>query len=188
MNDRAPPMKPTPTPEMIDAFIIAKESADRRLYGFHNLGRHFILDGTTEVWFTASDDYEVGHAAMMAQLERLRVDAALSTALSVPAAAVVGEPERDALRRRIYADLAKEGGGTWATYVCMDIFALEDAAFKAGKEDAPSAPDELRRIGAQMSNILFNLSQGGDIPERFRKQFRDLTREWDAALGGASHD
>lgn len=86
-------MKPTPTPEMIDAFIIAKESADRRLYGFHNLGRHFILDGTTEVWFTASDDYEVGHAVMMAQLEHLRVEAALSAALSVqPAAAVVGEP------------------------------------------------------------------------------------------------
>ena len=85
-------MKPAPTPEMIDAFIIAKESADRRLYGFHNLGRHFILDGTTEVWFTASDDYEVGHAAMMAQLERLRMEAALSAALSQPAAAVVGDP------------------------------------------------------------------------------------------------
>lgn len=67
--------------------------------------------------------------------------AGLSAALSVPAEAVVGEPERDAMRRRIYADLAKEGGGTWATYVCMDIVALEDAAFEAGKDAAPSAPE-----------------------------------------------
>lgn len=66
--------------------------------------------------------------------------------------------------------------------------AIAKADHRSTISAAPSAPDELRRIGAQMSNILFNLSQGGDIPERFRKQFRDLTREWDAALGGASHE
>lgn len=70
------------TDELVDAFVIAEDRAARRLCGSHNLGRHFILDGTKEVWFTVSDDYEVGHAAMMDQIKRLKVESALSDALS----------------------------------------------------------------------------------------------------------
>ncbi|OCP01325.1 MULTISPECIES: hypothetical protein [unclassified Ensifer] len=55
---------------------------------------------------------------------------------SIVAPVAVGDGERDAMRRRIYDDLAQEGGGTWATYVCMDIDALERAAFEAGKLSA----------------------------------------------------
>lgn len=79
---------PNITPEMIETYILAKDHADRALHGFHNLGRHFILEGTNEVWFMASDDYEVGHAAMMAELDRLRVSRALEAALSAQPVAV----------------------------------------------------------------------------------------------------
>ena len=65
MNDRAPPMKPTPTQEMIDAGAKA-----------------MFAHGDEGLWQSCtSKDFWRGYA-----------EAALSAALSVPAAAVVGEP------------------------------------------------------------------------------------------------
>lgn len=61
MNDQAPPMKPTPTPEMIEAACAA------------------VILGEDE-------DGNPVH------LQPSEAEAALSAALSVPAAAVVGEP------------------------------------------------------------------------------------------------
>ena len=110
-----------------------------------------MIDAGEPIAYASSKEWRKNHLMSAAQhksaLSKNVVDfdiplyAHPSAALSVPAAAVVGETERDAMRRRIYADLAKEGGGTWATYVCMDIVALEDVAFEAGKVAAPSAPD-----------------------------------------------
>lgn len=173
-------MKPTPTPEMIDAFIIAKESADRRLYGFHNLGRHFILDGTTEVWFTASDDYEVGHAAMMAQLERLRMEAALSAALSVqPAAAVVGEPVAwmhptanwsDVDRQKILNHCVKDGDMPVPLYA------------------APSAPEGWQPIETAPKDGTEILAYGYARCDGSRYANGQHIAWWDAELGWTGRD
>ncbi len=37
-----------------------------------------------------------------------------------------------------------------------------------------------RNVGHQMSNVFFNLKQDASIPERYRTQFDELQKAWDA--------
>lgn len=48
-----------------------------------------------------------------------------------------------------------------------------------------SRQDELRRLGAQMSNVLFNLAQTAVLSVSNREMMKELTRQWDAAVGAA---
>ena len=49
-------------------------------------------------------------------------------------------------------------------------------------------PDELRRIGAQMANVMYNLAQrpGAALTPEYVRVMDDLRKQWDAAAG-ASH-
>ncbi|SMF65462.1 hypothetical protein SAMN02982989_3362 [Xaviernesmea oryzae] len=42
--------------------------------------------------------------------------------------------------------------------------------------------DDLRRIGAHMATVMFNLAQGGSLPFGTRDLLRDLQRQWDEAV------
>ncbi len=42
--------------------------------------------------------------------------------------------------------------------------------------------DNLRRIGAQMATMMFNLSQGANLPAQTRETMREMQREWDDAV------
>lgn len=137
------------TSEMLDAYIIAKDSADRRFHGFHNLGRHYILDGSTEVWFTASDDYEAGYTAMVSELERLRVKSALSAAFGLP----LGGSEAKGSIRMVLGDMP--------SYGCCSandmLRAVTDAIFGSRDFSLLRDIDNDRPIGHQVvPNINFN--------------------------------
>lgn len=48
-------------------------------------------------------------------------------------------------------------------------------------------PDELRRIGAQMANVMYNLAQrpGEPLTPEYVKVMDDLRKQWDAAASGS---
>ena len=75
------------TEAQIEAYRRAKQIAHGCIYGCYNKyeNRHYIVDRSHEVWSMCSDDYEAGHAAMTAEVDRLRDSAALSAVLSVNA-------------------------------------------------------------------------------------------------------
>lgn len=48
-------------------------------------------------------------------------------------------------------------------------------------------PDELRRIGNQMANVMYQLAQrpGDALTPQVAAVMDDLRKQWDAAIGGA---
>ncbi len=39
--------------------------------------------------------------------------------------------------------------------------------------------DELIRIGQQMSNWMYNMAQQGSLPEKMRREMKELQTQWD---------
>ena len=121
--------------------------------------------------------------------------AALSVQL---AAAVVGEPEGWTLVPIVPTQRMIDAGKQWTkpSYI-----------YDAMLEAAPSPPDgagrkqnaltylscafaeishrqdELRRLGAQMSNVIYNLAQTADLSVANREAMKELASQWDAAVG-----
>jgi hypothetical protein len=132
-------VKPKPLewkPNATDTFCRACWFAAHPYGGYHIYERDTNGKGRIRYFtspiaaLTEYSSLEDAKAAAQADYEQ-RIMSALSTHPQL------GEDERSNLRRRIYRVLANEGGGTWATYVCIDIGALERAAFEAGKSTPP---------------------------------------------------
>ncbi|MGF6157823.1 hypothetical protein M2267_003082 [Ensifer sp. KUDG1] len=195
-------MKPTPTPERIEQ--IAK-----------------IIDKSA--WQAIED----GRDALPHSLWGIRRDGARRTAaeviaaLSVPAAAVVGEQvewlkarlawfhlppgKRDHDTREKWliqcgmpeANAAPSAPDGWQPEGVLKFgFDRISEEITAGRKqnaltylscafaEFSSRQNELRRLGAQMSNVLYNLAQSADLPTATREAMKELTSQWDAAPGG----
>ena len=103
------------TEAQIEAYRRAKQIAHGCIYGCYNKyeNRHYIVDRSHEVWSMCSDDYEAGHAAMMAEVDRLRDVAALSAALSVEAQPVNPLKAENAAKIKAVLDWADTLPDAW---------------------------------------------------------------------------
>lgn len=113
-------MKPTPTPEMIEAAL------------------HARVPGGAEVWaWLPQKDAWTPH-----ETARDVMHAALSAALSVPAAAVVGEPERDEMVRKVVGLCNRVSGATtWnaAEWMYDELAARKPLAWPIDTDDQVEA-------------------------------------------------
>lgn len=81
------------TEAQIDAALSVNCDSVQGYYHSPKIGpaSHVIREGSEELWRMRTSNYETGHSAMMAEIERIKMRRRLSAALSLKEAEAVGE-------------------------------------------------------------------------------------------------